>query len=69
MAHRRAVHDRELAGEFLAIGPTNHKLFATDPAGTGPDTRALIVKWGSLYRIRTTLGCAACLSFLWASVA
>jgi hypothetical protein len=53
---------------LLAIMPTNHKLFATDPAAAGPDTRAMIVKWGSLHAVRTMLGCAACLSFLWASL-
>ena len=54
---------------FLAIMPTNYKLFATDPAAAGPDTRALIVKWGSLHMMRTMLGAAASLAFLWASLA
>jgi hypothetical protein len=54
---------------LLAIMPTNHKLLATDPAATGPDTRAMIVKWGSLHAVRTILGGAASLSFLWASIA
>jgi hypothetical protein len=54
---------------FLAIMPTNRKLLAADPAAAGPDTRAMIVKWGSLHMVRTMLGAAASLSFLWASIA
>jgi hypothetical protein len=54
---------------FFAIMPTNNKLMGIEPAIAGPESRAMIETWGSLHRIRTALGLAASLSFLWASVA
>lgn len=53
---------------FLIIMPTNHKLEAIGPADAGPDSRALIVKWGSLHAIRTMLGFAGVAAFLWAAL-
>ena len=53
---------------FFAIMPTNNRLMATDPAAAGPESRALIERWGSLHAVRTVLGFAACLAFLWASL-
>ena len=53
---------------FFAIMPTNNKLMATDPAGAGPESRALIQHWGLLHAVRTALGFAASLAFLWASL-
>jgi hypothetical protein len=53
---------------FFAIMPTNNRLMATDPAAAGPESRALIERWGSLHAVRTALGFAACLAFLWASL-
>jgi hypothetical protein len=46
--------------------PTNRVLNATDENDAGPNSRALIVKWGGLHAIRTALGIAATLAFLWA---
>lgn len=54
---------------FFAIMPTNNRLMATDPAGAGPGSRAMIRRWGSLHAVRTVLGFAASLAFLWASLA
>lgn len=51
---------------LLFIMPTNRSLMATDPASAGNATRALLTKWNSLHAIRTGLGAAATLSFLWA---
>jgi hypothetical protein len=51
---------------LLVIMPTNNALLATDPAKAGPDSRALIVKWGQLHAVRTLLGAAAVVSFLFA---
>jgi hypothetical protein len=42
---------------------------ATDPAAAGPESRALIERWGTLHQVRTALGFAASLAFLWASLA
>jgi hypothetical protein len=53
---------------FFAIMPTNNRLMATDPAAAGPESRAMIERWGSLHALRTALGFAASLSFLWASL-
>ena len=53
---------------LLAIMPTNHRLEATDPAGAGPETRALIERWGRLHAVRTALGLAATVLFLVASL-
>ena len=51
---------------LLVIKPTNDTLLATDPAKAGPETRALIVKWGQLHFVRTTLGVLAVICFLFA---
>jgi hypothetical protein len=53
---------------FFAIMPTNNRLMALDPAAAGPESRALIERWGSLHAIRTALGLGASLTFLWASL-
>ena len=51
---------------LLGIMPTNRILMATDPTSAGIASRALLVKWNSLHAVRTGLGAAAILSFLWA---
>jgi hypothetical protein len=53
---------------LLGIMPTNNRLMATDPAVAGADTRRLIEKWAGLHAVRTALGFAAVLVFLWASL-
>ncbi len=53
---------------LFAIMPINNKLMATDPASAGPESRSMIMRWGSLHAMRTALGLAACLVFLWASL-
>ena len=54
---------------FLAIMPTNERLMATEPATAGPESRALVERWGSLHAARTGLALTACLAFFWASLA
>ena len=49
---------------LLGIMPTNNALMATDPADTTPQTRALIVKWGTLQAVRSALGSLATTAFL-----
>ena len=51
---------------LLGILPTNHALNATDEKDAGHHSRALIVKWGGLHAVRTGLGIAATLAYLWA---
>ena len=53
----------------LIIMPVNHKLNAIEPERAGPESRALIVRWGSLHARRTMLGFIATGLFLWAAVA
>lgn len=44
---------------LLVIWGTNGKLKATGPGQAGPETRALLVKWGNLHLVRTALGLLA----------
>jgi Anthrone oxygenase len=47
---------------LLVIMPTNRALKAIAENDAGPQSRALIVKWGSLHAVRTSLGIAATLA-------
>jgi hypothetical protein len=51
---------------LLGIIPTNNKLKAIASDAAGPTSRALIETWGRLHAVRTTLGIAAALAYLWA---
>ncbi len=53
---------------LLGIRPTNRRLMAIETVSAGPESRALIEKWGALHAGRTALGFAATLIFLWASM-
>jgi hypothetical protein len=51
---------------IFGIKPTNDALLATELDDAGPQSRALIVKWGGLHAVRTALGLSATIAFLWA---
>jgi Domain of unknown function (DUF1772) len=51
---------------LIGIMPTNHKLEATAETDAGPKSRALLELWGRLHSVRTLLGVAATLAYLWA---
>ena len=53
---------------LLGIMPTNNRLMAADPAAADSDTRRMIGTWGGLHAVRTILGFAAVVVFLWASL-
>jgi hypothetical protein len=53
---------------LLVMMPVNNKLMSTAPASAGPDSRELLEKWARLHAVRTTLGFAATLLFLAASL-
>ena len=53
---------------LIVIKPTNDALLATDLEKAGPQTRALIVKWGAIHGGRTALAAIAMAAFLWACV-
>jgi hypothetical protein len=52
---------------LLAILPVNKRLEVTLPDGANAETRALIETWGRLHAVRSALGAAATLTYLWAS--
>jgi uncharacterized membrane protein len=49
---------------LLVIKPTNDALLATDIQNAGPQTQAMIEKWGRLHAVRTALGVLAAALFL-----
>jgi anthrone oxygenase-like protein len=51
---------------LLGIAPTNKKLNAIAANDAGPASRSLVEKWGRLHAVRTVLGIAATLAYLWA---
>jgi hypothetical protein len=51
---------------LLGIKPTNDRLNAIDATAGGPQSRALIERWGGLHAVRTVLGIAAVVAYLWA---
>lgn len=51
---------------LIAIMPTNHKLKAIPDKEAGPASRDLLVSWARLHAVRTGLGIAATLAYLWA---
>jgi hypothetical protein len=48
---------------LIVIKPTNDALLATDPEKASPQSRALIVKWGTVHAVRTVLGGLATAAF------
>jgi hypothetical protein len=52
---------------LLIIMPTNRILEATLPDEAGPATIDLIQQWGRLHAVRSALGCAGAIVFLWAA--
>jgi anthrone oxygenase-like protein len=53
---------------LIVIKPTNDALLATDLDRAGPQTRALVVRWGAIHAVRTVLGVLATAAFFWACV-
>ena len=51
---------------LVVIKPVNDALLATDLASAGPQSRALIVKWGAIHAARTAMGLLATAAFFWA---
>lgn len=51
---------------LIAIMPTNNRLLATPEAAADAGTRRLVERWGRLHAVRSGLGVAAALVFLWA---
>jgi len=51
---------------LMVINPTNKRLAAIPDNEASPASRTLIVSWGKLHAVRTGLGLAAALAYLWA---
>jgi Domain of unknown function (DUF1772) len=51
---------------ILGIMPINNRLNAIAVGAAGPQSRSLIETWGRLHAVRTGLGVAAALAYLWA---
>jgi hypothetical protein len=51
-----------------AIKPINTALQRTPIERAGPETRALLEKWGQLHAVRSALGAVSVGLFLWASI-
>src|SRR5262245_29230922 len=52
---------------LLIIMPVNRQIEATPDGAANAQTRALIEHWGRLHAVRSALGLAATLAYLWAS--
>ena len=50
---------------LLVMLPMNNKLKATTIDDAGPGSRAMMVTWGRLHAVRTSLGIAAVLAYVW----
>ena len=48
---------------LVVIMPVNKRMMATPPEEAGPETRAMLVRWGALHRVRNLLGLAAVAAF------
>ena len=53
---------------LIGIMPTNRKLKAIAEFDAGPISRAMLVSWGRLHAVRTVLGVAATVAYLWAAL-
>lgn len=54
---------------LLVIMPTNKILLAMRPENAGPESRRLLLHWGSLHNVRSALGFASLLLFAWGLLA
>ena len=52
---------------LVGVMPTNSRLKAIAENDAGPASRALLVSWGRLHAVRTVLGLAATVAYLWAA--
>lgn len=53
---------------LLIIMPVNKPLMAMQIPQAGPESRAMLLRWGWLHNVRSALGAGAMLTFAWALV-
>jgi hypothetical protein len=51
---------------LFVIMPVNKRLMATPVSEAGAESRAMLVQWGKLHNLRSALGAATALLFVWA---
>ena len=51
---------------LLGMAPTNNNLKGISENDAGPISRTIIETWGRLHAVRTSLGIAATVAYLWA---
>lgn len=51
---------------LVVIMPVNKRLMAMRISEAGTESRAMLVRWGTLHNVRSALGAAAALLFAWA---
>jgi hypothetical protein len=54
---------------LFVIMPTNKRLLAIQPQDAGTESRTLLLRWGGLHNVRSALGGAATLLFVWGFLA
>ena len=54
---------------LVVIFPTNKRLLETDRDLGSSETRALLERWGRLHAIRSGLGLASAIAYIWAALA
>jgi len=52
---------------LFIIMPTNKELMSTPPDRVDPESRSLTEQWGRLHMVRSGLGFAATIAYLWAA--
>jgi hypothetical protein len=50
---------------LIGMAPTNNKLKGISENDAGPISRTIIETWGRLHAVRTSLGIAATVAYLW----
>jgi len=51
---------------LIGIVPTNRKLKAVAVCDAGPEVHGMLERWGRLHSLRTVLGIAATVTYIWA---
>jgi len=54
---------------LFVIMPVNKRLLAMEAKDAGPESRRMLLDWGKLHNVRSALGSAATLFFIWALLA
>lgn len=53
---------------IFIVKPTDDQLMATAPQNAHTEVRSLVEQWGRLHALRTALGLAATVAYIWAAI-